>query len=116
MQACDVALSRLSAAHAPLPPNRYAGWVLSHDALRLDMEDLQRLLDALSAQVGCAPVFDGLAGQPPVPHRAVGLQLIDSASETSALSTTPRAGGGGAAAGEVAAGGSTRGEACLPLP
>lgn len=27
------------------------GWVLSHDALRLDMEDLQRLLDALSAQV-----------------------------------------------------------------
>ncbi|KAI7839309.1 hypothetical protein COHA_007007 [Chlorella ohadii] len=26
------------------------GWVLSHDALRLDMEDLQRLLDALSAQ------------------------------------------------------------------
>ncbi|PRW56738.1 pyrophosphate--fructose 6-phosphate 1-phosphotransferase subunit beta [Chlorella sorokiniana] len=27
------------------------GWVLSHDALRLDMDDLQRLLDALSTQV-----------------------------------------------------------------
>lgn len=30
--------------HAP------AGWVLSHDALRLDLADLQRLLDALQAQ------------------------------------------------------------------
>ncbi len=29
-----------------------AGWVLSHDALRLDLQDLSRLLDALVAQVG----------------------------------------------------------------
>ncbi|KAL4443791.1 hypothetical protein ABPG75_011528 [Micractinium tetrahymenae] len=41
-----------SASHAAewrVPPEQ-DGWVLSHDALRLDLADLQRLLDALAAQ------------------------------------------------------------------
>lgn len=36
-----------------LPRPLATGWVLSHDALRLDMEDLQSLLDALSGQASC---------------------------------------------------------------
>lgn len=37
------------AAEWKVPPSE-DGWVLSHDALRLDLQDMQRLLDSLSSQ------------------------------------------------------------------
>lgn len=85
-----------------------AGWVLSHDALRLDLADLARLLDALAAQVRSAGRSAGPRHLNCSSCRAA--QLLEVYSHRMPFGPTAVfpalcAGGGGAAAGEVAAGG-----------